>query len=145
MDTLLSVLHVVTAVFIVGPMAILPMTGLRAIRSGNAGQVKTLATSVLIFSWLSLLVVVFGFGVLGVSDPKYHLSFGTPWVWISTIAYLIALLLNLFLVVPTLRKASTEVSKDGSGKAARYPQISAGSGIASLLLVLVVVLMVWKP
>lgn len=145
MDTLFDVLHVVTAVFIVGPMAILPMTGLRAIRAGNSGQVKTLATSVFIFSLLSLVVVVLGFGLLGMSDPKHNLSFGTPWIWISTVAYLVALLVNLVLVVPALRKASVEVSKDGSGKAARYPQISAGSGIVSLLLVLVVVLMVWKP
>jgi uncharacterized membrane protein len=145
MSTLFNILHVVTAVFIVGPMAILPMTGLRAIRAGNSGQVKTLATSVFIFSLLSLVVVVLGFGLLGMSDPKDNLSFGATWVWLSTVAYLVALLINLALVVPALRKAANEVSKDGSGSAARYPQISAGSGIVSLLLVLVVVLMVWKP
>ena len=145
MDTLFNVLHVVTAVFIVGPMAILPMTGLRAIRSGNTAQVRTLATSVFVSTLVSLVVVVLGFGLLGMSDPKYHLSFGTPWIWISTVAYFVAFLLNLFLVVPALRKASAEVSKDGSGQTARYPQIAAGSGIVSLLLLLVVVLMVWKP
>ncbi|WP_349897924.1 DUF2269 family protein [Parafrigoribacterium soli] len=145
METLFNVLHVVTAVFIVGPMAILPMTGLRAIRAGNGAQVKTLATSVFVFSLISLVVVVFGFGLLGMSDPKYHLSFGTTWIWLSTVAYLVALLLNLFLVVPALRKAGAEVAKDGSGKEARYPQIAAGSGVVSLLLLLVVVLMVWKP
>ncbi|MEO7122060.1 MAG: DUF2269 family protein [Lacisediminihabitans sp.] len=145
MYTLFDILHVVTAVFIVGPMAILPMTGLRAIRAGNSAQVKTLATSVFIFSLISLLVVVLGFGLLGMSDPKYHLSFGTTWIWASTVAYLLALLINLLLVVPALRKASVEVSKDGTGKSARYPQISAGSGVVSLLLLLVVVLMVWKP
>lgn len=145
MDTLFSILHVVSAVFIIGPMAILPMTGLRALRAGNSAQVATLAKSVFVFSLVSLVVVVFGFGLLGVSDPKYHLSFGTSWIWMSTVAYLVALALNLFLVVPALRKASVEVSKDGSGRAARYPQIAAGSGIVSLLLVIVVVLMVWKP
>lgn len=145
MSTLFNVLHVVTAVFIVGPMAILPMTGLRAIRAGNAAQVKTLATSVFVFSLVSLIVVIFGFGLLGMSDPKYHLSFGTTWIWLSTVAYLVALLLNLFLVVPALRKAAREVTKDGSGRQVRYPQIAAGSGIVSLLLLLVVVLMVWKP
>lgn len=145
MDTLFNVLHVATAVFIVGPMATLPMTGLRAIRGGNSAQVKTLAKSVFVFSLISLVVVVLGFGLLGMSDPKYHLSFTTSWIWISTVAYLIALLLNLFLVVPALRKAGEGVAKDGSGKAARYPQIAAGSGVVSLLLLLVVVLMVWKP
>ena len=45
MNELFNVLHVVTAVFIVGPLAILPMTALRALRSGNGAQVATLATS----------------------------------------------------------------------------------------------------
>ena len=62
MGTLLNILHVVTAVFIVGPMAILPMTGMRAIRAGNAGQVLTLAKSTFVLSLASLAVVIFGFG-----------------------------------------------------------------------------------
>ncbi|WP_281533543.1 hypothetical protein [Cryobacterium breve] len=32
-----------------------------------------------------------------------------------------------------------------NAKAAGYPRIAAGSGVASLMLVAVVVLMVWKP
>jgi uncharacterized membrane protein len=150
MDTLFTVLHVVAAVFIVGPMAILPMTGLRAIRSGNAGQITTLAKSVNIFTLVSLVVVFFGFAALGMSDPKYHLSIATPWIWISIVAYVIALALNLFLVVPAMRKAG-EAASAAAGSAATeakpagYSRIAAGSGIVSLLLLLVVVLMVWKP
>jgi uncharacterized membrane protein len=160
MDTLFTVLHVVAAVFIVGPMAILPMTGLRAIRSGNAAQITTLAKSVNIFTLVSLVVVFFGFAALGMSDPKYHLSIATPWIWISIVAYAIALALNLFLVVPAMRKAAAAAtvaataggagasaagSAGGDVKPEGYAQIAAGSGIVSLLLLLVVVLMVWKP
>jgi uncharacterized membrane protein len=157
METLFAVLHVVSAVFIVGPMAILPMTAMRAVRAGNAGQVEVLAKSTNLISLLSLLVVFFGFGVMGLADKKYDLSVGTPWILWSIILYVVALGLTLFLVVPTMRRAAeairgaesatAEASTAGSAAAqsSTYPAIAAGSGVASLLLVAVVVLMVWKP
>jgi len=143
MDTLLNILHVAGAVFIVGPMAILPMTGMRAVRAGQAGQVTTLAKSTFIFSLLSLLVIIFGFGVMGMSDPKYHTSFASTWIWLSIVLYVIALGLTLFLVVPTMRKASADITAGTAAKS--YAPIAAGSGIASLGLLAVGVLMVWKP
>lgn len=142
MDTLINVLHVVSAVFIVGPMAILPMTAMRAVRAGNAGQVQVLAKSTNLLSLLSLLVIVFGFGAMSLADKKYDLSVLTPWILWSIILYAIALALTLFLVVPTMRRAAEAIE---GGTASRYPAIAAGSGVASLLLVAVVVLMVWKP
>ena len=154
METLFSVLHVVGAVFIVGPMAILPMSAMRAVRAGNASQVSTLAKSTNLFALLSLIVFVLGFGLVGMADPKYHLSVGTPWVLWSVILYVVALGLTLFLVVPTMRRAAeqlgeTAAAAEGDAPAANarpsYPAIAAGSGVASLLLVAVVVLMVWKP
>lgn len=149
MDILFSILHVVAAVFIVGPMAILPMTGLRALRSGSATQVRTLATSTMIFTWLSALVIVFGFGILGTSAEakKYGTTFTTPWVLWSLIAWAVAFALTLFVVVPQMRKAADAIPADGSEavKPANYGVIAASSGIASLALVVAVLLMVWKP
>jgi uncharacterized membrane protein len=143
-STLLTVLHVVAAVFLVGPMAILPMTGLRALRAGEAGQVSTLARSTFVFSLLSLLVVVFGFGVMGLADERLHLSLGTPWILWSLILYAIALVLNLLVVVPAMRTAAERLQQSDAARAG-YGRIAAASGVATLLLVAVVVLMVWKP
>ena len=145
MDTLFNVLHVVAAVFIVGPMAILPMTAMRAVRGGNAQQVAMLAKSTNVFSLLSLMVALLGFGLVGMADEKYNLSVSTPWVLWSIILYVIALGLTLFLVVPTMRRAADALEGTAAGESTRYPAIAAGSGVASLLLVAVVVLMVWKP
>jgi uncharacterized membrane protein len=149
MDTLISILHVTTAVFIVGPMAILPMTAMRAVRAGNGGQVAVLAKSTMVFSWLSLLTFLFGFGAMAMAPEEFGLTFTTPWILWSIILYVIAFLLSVFLVVPSMRKAAEALSGDagsGSGAAqAGYPAIAAGSGVVSLLLVAVVVLMVWKP
>ncbi|KRF08869.1 conjugal transfer protein TrbL [Arthrobacter sp. Soil782] len=144
MDTILNILHVATAVFIIGPMAILPMTALRTIRTGAASQVTTLAKSTALFTYLSLAVAFFGFGVLGMADPQYDLSVTTPWVMASLILYVIAFALNLILVVPGLRKAAHTMSVNG-GRGATYPAVAAGSGTVALLLLATVVLMVWKP
>ncbi|HAM25804.1 MAG TPA: conjugal transfer protein TrbL [Microbacteriaceae bacterium] len=156
METLVNVLHVVGAVFIVGPMAILPMSAMRAIRARNASQVGLLAKSTYIFSLLSLVVAVLGFALMGLSDPKEKLSMTTPWILFSLIFYAIAIVLSLAVVVPNLRRAASELESSASqapaaagvaaaAAAPRYPAIAAGSGIVSLLLLAVVVLMVWKP
>lgn len=147
MDTLFSILHIVGAVFIVGPMAILPMTAMRAIRAGNGSQVAVLAKSTNIFTLLSLLVAVFGFGIVGMAPDEWNLSVGTPWVLASIILYVIALAINLFVVIPTLRKAAEALQATDAATTAqvKYPAIAAGSGVVALLLVAVTVLMVWKP
>ncbi len=142
MDTVMTILHVATAVFIVGPMAIIPMTGLRALRGGSAAQVKTLAKSTAIFSWLSLLTFIFGFGVLGMHGG----SFTTPWILWSIIAYVIAFLLSTFVVVPQMNKAAGQLDGAAVGtKPAAYGAVAATSGVSALLLVVVVILMIWKP
>ena len=152
MDTLFAVLHVVSAVFIVGPMAILPMTAMRAARARNGGQVMSLARATSTFSLLSLVVFALGFALLGVSDPKDHFSFASAWIIWSMILYVAALAVNLVVTVPAMKRVSRSVSAftatavAGSGeKPLGYGAIAGGSGIASLLLVAIVVLMVWKP
>ncbi|MGI8576940.1 MAG: DUF2269 family protein [Nocardioidaceae bacterium] len=147
METLFTVLHVGTAVFLIGPMAILPMTAMRAVRAGHGGQVASLARSTFVISLASLIVVVFGFAVLGTSDAKYNLSITTPWILFSLILYLVALALTLVAVVPALRSAAEHLTRPDRGELAPndYQRIAMASGIASLLLVVVVVLMAWKP
>jgi uncharacterized membrane protein len=145
MDTLFTVLHVVGAVFIVGPMAILPQTGLRALRAGDAGAVRTIAKSTRIFSIISVVVALLGFALVGMADPKYHLSILTPWLLVAIIAYVIALVLSLALVVPALRRAGEGLSASAPAPAGLYRRVAIGSGVSSLLLLVVVVLMVWRP
>ncbi len=154
MHTLFNVLHVVSAVFIVGPMAILPMTGMRAVRAGQGSQVAVLAKSTAVFTWLSLVVVFFGFGVMGLSSAKDHFSMTTPWILGSEVLYLASFGLSLFVVVPAMRSAAARMqgssaivgSAEGDApKSKEYSRIAMGSGLASLLLVVIVILMVWRP
>jgi uncharacterized membrane protein len=165
MGTLLNILHVVTAVFIVGPMAILPMTGMRAIRAGNAGQVLTLAKLTFVLSLASLAVVIFGFGAMSLADERFNLSVTTPWILISIVLYIIALIVSLAMVVPFMRRAGHRLQeaqkapagasgtagapvKGGSAAASstsEYSLVAMSSGISAVLLLVIVILMVWKP
>ena len=138
-------LHVVAAVFIVGPMAILPMTAMRAVRSGQGGQVAVLAQSTFIFSLLSLLVAVLGFGVIGLNEEGTTIS--TPWVLSSIILYVVALALNLIAVVPALRSAAEHLQDSATQELQKpdYRRITIGSGVVTVLLVVITVLMAWHP
>ena len=75
-------------------------------QQGNDGgsQVDVLARSTFLLSLLSLLVVIFGFGILGFSTHGTTIT--TGWVLSSLILYVIALGLSLFGVVPALRTAA---------------------------------------
>jgi uncharacterized membrane protein len=144
METLFNVLHVLTAVFVIGPMAVLPMTAMRALRAGHGDQVSSLARSTVVFSIGSVVVALLGFALLGMTGDEHDTSVSTPWVLWSVIAYLVALGLTLFVVVPAMR-ATAAAQRSGGSVSASYAKIAAPSGVSSLLLAVVVVLMVWKP
>lgn len=145
MDKLILVLHVAAAVFIVGPMAILPHTGLRALRGGDPKQVTGLARSVNVFSYLSLIVFILGFAALGLAPASDHISFTTTWIWLSVVLYAIAFVLSAFVVVPRMRAGATELEASPGVKPKAYGAVVSSAGITTLLLVVVVVLMVWHP
>ncbi len=144
METLFSVLHVVGAIFIVGPMAVIPMSAMRAMRAGEAGAVKSFATSTYVFSLASLLVALFGFGLVSMVGGG-ALSVTTPWILASIILYVAALALSLFLVVPALRAAAAGLGTDGYSVDSAYRRVSIGSGITAVLLLAVAILMIWRP
>lgn len=141
MSTIFAILHVATAVFIVGPMAILPMTAMRSLRAGQAGQVRTLAKSTTVFTLLSLIPFLIGFGLMGM----YKIPFDRTWVWLSIVLYLVAFVIALVLVVPAMRRAAALLEGSESTAPSGYGMIAGGSGVVSLLLLAVVVLMAWKP
>lgn len=142
MSTIFAILHVATAVFIVGPMAILPMTAMRSLRAGQGGQVRTLAKSTTVFTLLSLIPFLIGFGLMGM----YKIPFDRTWIWLSIVLYLVAFVIALVLVVPAMRRAAALLEgSESTAPSGGYGMIAGGSGVVSLLLLAVVVLMAWKP
>lgn len=146
MFTVLLTIHVVLAVFLIGPVAVIPMTALRAIRQRDAGAVRSGARQTAVFGFGSILVFLFGFGVMG-SKPDWF-SFSDLWLLLSVIAYIVAIVLVLALVVPDLGRAARAIEADPVDDArvgALRGRISALAGVASLLFVFIVVMMVARP
>nr|WP_246232020.1 DUF2269 family protein [Nakamurella aerolata] len=150
---MMTALHVLLAVFAVGPMAMLPQLALRGIREDSPGMVAGLARATFVFSIVSAAVVVFGFGALGTRPDWADWSFSSLWIWLSLVLWALAVLITVLVVVPGLRDAADALrasagSSAGAGTAdarAGYGKIAAANGIATLMLVAVVVLMVVKP
>ena len=145
MDTVLTALHVIGAVFVVGPMAVLPMTAMRAVRAGSGPVVEVLARSTRVFSLASLVVAFLGFAVLGVVGKTDKISVTTGWVLTSIVLYVVALGLSLFVVVPAMDTAGRRSRPVAPRPVERF---MADRGVVrhrvALLLVLTV-LMVWRP
>lgn len=179
MHTLLVTLHVVTAIFLVGPLAVAPHSGIRAIRNRDARACRSIARQTTIFGVGSVIVALLGAAVVP-TKPEWY-DFSTTWLTISMTLYIIAAILVFAVVAPSLRTAAKLVGADEhapdaklaaaddaeSGEAAAganpeippQPQASATtsrvdrirgrvaavSGLVTLLLLAIAVLMVVKP
>lgn len=139
MRTVLLVLHVVLAIFLIGPIVFLANQAAVALRGReSAGWLPTVAKMVPIYGWASLLVAVFGFSLV---REEWGNDLSDGWLLGSIVLWLLATVLVLGLLAPMLRRA---VRTEGSA-AALAPRAAAVGGLASLAYVAVAVLMVWQP
>ncbi|HEV7825380.1 MAG TPA: DUF2269 family protein [Mycobacteriales bacterium] len=132
MHTFLKTLHVIAAVFLIGPLVLVPMTGLRAIRLGDLGAVRNAARQTTLYGLLSLLV--FGLGLAVVPTEPEHYDFATPWVTISMTLFIVALALILGVAAPALSKAASLLESrtaDPARTAAATPAADQAAGDAA--------------
>jgi uncharacterized membrane protein len=136
-------LHLIAAVFFVGPVAAAGPAIARATRAGDVGAVESSARMMRIYGYGSLLVALFG---LGLVQKKWHAEFGDTWVWLSLVLFLVALgvivgvaLPALDQLVEALRGSAADKAKSALGK------VMGASSVASVAYVVIIVLMVTKP
>lgn len=141
MEHLFLALHLLFAIFAVGPLVHAATTASRGVKTGDATAVKSSARTIQLYGYLSLLVAVFGMGLV---QPKYHNAFGDTWVWLSLVLYVIALALVLVLIVPSLNRAATALAS-GSSAETLTARVAGTGGLVALLFAAIVVLMVYKP
>ena len=148
------VIHVVLAIFLIGPLVAAANQVARELRGGSAGTVRLLARTVTIYGWASLLVGVVGFGLV-----RDRFSFSDGWLVASIVLFVVASVLVLALLAPLLRRATAAAptgtesptgaaAGDGdtaADTAALAPRAAALAGVASLCYVAIAVLMTWKP
>ncbi|WP_395638351.1 conjugal transfer protein TrbL [Pseudolysinimonas sp.] len=141
MSDLLEVLHIAGAVFVVGPMVLLPMFALRALRAGDGAQVRRFAGSALGFGIAAVVVAAIGFGVLAMADPERGWTLTTPWILGSIVSAAVAAGVHLGVVVPGLYRAAREPGAGTFG----YALVATTSGLVAILMVVVVILMIVRP
>ena len=141
MRHLLLSLHILFAIFAVGPLVGAASIAARGVRAGDAATVASSARTVRIYGYASILVPLLGMGLV---QPKWHAKFSYPWVWISLLLYLAALALSLLVLAPGLNRAADRLAGGGDARAEGARAAGAG-GLISLLFAVIVFLMVYKP
>ena len=138
------VLHLLTAMFIVGPLAVTAVQSPRLVRAGDAAGLRSAVRTTSAYAVASLLVVLLGTAMIGLADVGEQWGMGQLWVSASYALWIVAVALTLGLVVPAQRSALKAL--EGGGDAGGYAgRIAAGGGLAMLAWTVIVVLMVTKP
>ncbi len=148
MFKLLFFLHLATAIFAVGPLVHFATTAARGLRTNDAAATASSARGAKIYANISILVLIFGFGLMSMEAPwnkgEKVASLGDPYIWISTVLALVAIGLVLALVVPTLEKATAAI-QGGQPVDTLMARVAAPGGVVGLIFVVIVWLMVYKP
>lgn len=124
---LLLLLHLLTAIFAIGPLVHAVTTASRGLRTGDAPAIASSARMAKIYSMVSVLVVIFGFGLMSQQRRGKELaSFGDTWIWLSVLLWIIAVVLTFVVIVPALEKAADTVKAGPSGSSSDEPPTTSG-------------------
>ncbi len=149
MFKLLLALHVLTAVFAIGPLVHAATTASRGIRSGDAAATATSARLLRIYAYASVVVIVLGFGLMSSTSDYTHrrtAEFSETWIWLSVLLWAVAIALVLAVLVPSLTRAGTLIEAgDAAAVGPLTARIAASGGVVALIFAAIVFLMVYRP
>ena len=151
MFKIMLALHLLTAIFAIGPLVGAATTASRGLRKGDAGATDSAARTLTIYGYASVVVVIFGFGLMSAKAPwdksEHVAEFGDLWIWLSALLWLVTLGLLFGLTVPALKKASAAIGTGAVGDSlkAATGQVAATGGIIGLIYAAIVFLMVYQP
>lgn len=148
MFKILLALHLLFAIFAIGPLVHGATTAARGVRTGDGAATASATRMLKTYAYASVLVVIVGFGLMSAKapwNPKVKVAeFGDTWIWLSALLWLVAMALVLGLVVPTLDRATKQITAEQS-VATLTGRVAAGGGIVGLIFLAIVFLMVYKP
>jgi small-conductance mechanosensitive channel len=157
---LFFLLHILSAIIGFGGVI---LNGLYAQRARKRPPAEALAV-VEDNAWVSMkvaeifiyLTALFGLGLVGLSDKVW--KFSQTWVWLAIVVYVVAIGISHGLLMPRvkrlialMREIATGPAPVGgpppqAGELAKIgPQIGGISMVLNLSLVVILVLMIWKP
>ena len=141
MHKFLLALHVLTAVFAIGPLVHAATTASRGVRRGDAAATAASARMARVYGYASVIVVLLG---LSLVRPKWDAQFGDTWVWLSLVLWAVALVLVLVLIAPALDRA-TRLIAAGEEARALTARVAAAGGAVGLIFAGIVFLMIYRP
>ena len=145
MPKLLLALHLLFAVFAIGPLVHAATTASRGVRAADPAATAASARMLKIYSYASVLVVIVGFGLMSQKEHGHELGkFSDLWVWLSLVLWLVAVALVLAVIVPTLSRVTTSLGKQQAVNTLT-PRVAAAGGLVGVAFAVIVFLMVYKP
>jgi hypothetical protein len=147
MFKIMLALHLLFVVFAIGPLVHAATTAGRGVRRGEAPATAASARMLRIYSYASVLVIVFGLGVMSSKSPDTHRTtaqFSDAWIWLSALLWAVALALVLGVLVPGLERA-TELIRREESATALTGRVAGVGGVVGLIFAVVVFLMVYRP
>jgi hypothetical protein len=137
----LDFLHILFAVFAIGPLVHAATTASRGIRHGNRDEIAGSARTLKIYAGASVLVVIFGMSLV---QSKYHHEFSDTWIWLSVVIWAVLTGLVVAVLIPGLGGAgrALEAGQPAGGFIAR---VAAAGGLVGIGYAVIVALMIWKP
>jgi uncharacterized membrane protein len=142
---LLLALHLLFAVFAVGPLVGAATTAARAVRTGDGAASAAAARMLRSYAIASVLVVVLGFGLMSLDNPYGPgkvAEFGDTWIWLSLVLWLVAVGVTLAVLVPALTRVGAATGAAASSVTAR---VAASGGVVGILFAVIIFLMVYRP
>jgi hypothetical protein len=137
--------HLVLVVFAIGPLVHAATTASRGVRHGDGLATASAARTLRIYAYVSVLVVVAGFGLMSQKQHGAKLAeFSDTWIWLSLLLWLLAIAIVLAVLVPTLNKVTTRIAAQDS-VVTLTARVAAAGGVVALIFLVIVVLMVYKP
>ncbi len=148
MYNLLYALHMLFAVFVIGPLVHAATTAGRGVRHGDAAATATAVRTVRIYAYASLLVVAVGMGLMSADDPDHpgHKvgQIGQTWIWVSLVLWVVAVAIVLLVLVPALTSVAARIGRQES-VVSSTGRVAASGGVIGLIFAVIVVLMVYRP
>ncbi len=142
-------LHVLAAVFAIGPLVHAATTAARGIRQGDAAATASSARVLRIYSYASVVVVLLGFALMSSTSDYTHkrtADIGDTWIWLSLVLWAGAIALVFAVVLPALRQAGELIAGGGSGNAGSLVgRVAAAGGVVGLIFAAIIFLMVYRP
>lgn len=141
-------LHLLTAIFAIGPLVGAATTASRGLRKADASATAGAARTLTVYGYASVVVIIFGFGLMSATSPYTHkhvAEFSEPWIWISLLLWALSLALIFGLIVPALKQATATIGGGGASVDSLTPRVAAGGGLIGLIYLAIIILMVYQP